>query len=59
MENNKDKVTLSEDKLDQVAGGRERDLGPITCGFNPSCIYVNTEWCQQHLDLCPYVEALN
>ena len=54
MESKKDKVTLNDDKLDQVAGGREGESCPITCGLNPSCTYVNTDWC--HPDLCPYVQ---
>ena len=55
MENKKDKVTLNDDNLDQVAGGRDVDWGPITCLYDPECIYFNTDLC--HLDLCPYIQA--
>ena len=49
-------MLLTDDVLDQVAGGREEHLGPPPlCHYNLSCIYVNTDLC--HPDLCPYIQA--
>ncbi|MBR4474997.1 MAG: hypothetical protein IKS55_15355 [Oscillospiraceae bacterium] len=49
-------ILLTDDELDQVAGGREEHLGPPPmCQYDPTCIYVDTELC--HPDLCPYIQA--
>ena len=48
-------MLLSDDELDQVAGGIGGFGPPPQCGYNPYCDYFGTPNC--HKEFCPYAQG--